>query len=257
MSDAQVVSPESVTFTFDLAGLGSRFAALLIDLLVQAALLLTVLILASGSVYLDIAIYHPGRARAMGLSLWVWAALVIITFLILWGYFVFFELIWNGQTPGKRIIGLRVIRTGGYPIDLLSSAVRNLVRYVDILPGSYTVGVFSMLLSRQWQRLGDYAAGTLVVRDRHLETPTALTLEGAPAWQASLALVEMVTADEYRVVREFLRRRGDLDGDSRADLARHIADPLAGKLGAVLGAGSQARERFLEALAAAYRERFG
>jgi len=252
-----VTSPESITFTFDVAGLGSRFAAITTDTLVQVALLLTILILAMGSVYVDLSVYLPSRARAMGISLWVWAALVILTFLITWGYFVFFEMTWNGQTPGKRIFGLRVIRAGGYPVDLLASAVRNLIRYVDYLPGNYSVGVLTMLLSRQWQRLGDHAAGTLVVRDRRLEAPTALVAEAAPAWQASLAQIERVTAEEYQVVREFLRRRGELERNSREDLGRRIADPLAEKLDAQLGAGPEVREVFLEALAAAYRERFG
>lgn len=255
LADTQVTSPESVTFSYNLAGLGSRFLAILVDGSIQTALLLAILILATGTLYVDLAVYLPGRARSMGLTLWVWAALIVVTFLILWGYFVFFEMMWNGQTPGKRLTGLRVIRAGGYPIDLLASVVRNLVRGVDVLPGTYSVGVITMFLSSNWQRLGDYAAGTLVVRDRRLDTPAALASEAAPGWDESLWEIDLVTADEYSVVREFLRRRNDLERNSRAELARRIADPLAGKLGLSLGAGPEARERFLEAVAAAYRER--
>lgn len=257
MAETEVVSPESVAFTYDLAGLGSRFLALLVDMAVQAALLISVLIVATGTAYVDLTIYLPSHARDMGITLWVWAALVLLTFLILWGYFVFFEMVWNGQTPGKRLFGLRVIRAGGYPVDLLASAVRNLVRYIDFLPGAYSVGVVAMLLSRQWQRVGDHAAGTLVIRDRRLEAPAALAAEAPPGWRESLVEIERVSPEEYRVIREFLRRREDLERASRADLARRIADPLAEKLGASLGAGPEVREQFLEALASAYRERFG
>ena len=257
MIDTEVTSPESVVFTYDLAGLGSRFAALLVDVTIQLLLVALALIVASGSVYLDVMIYSPRHAREMGLSLWMWAAFIIVNFLILWGYFVFFEMIWNGQSPGKRLFGLRVIRVGGYPVDLAASAIRNLIRYVDFIPGTYSVGALTMFLSRQWQRLGDYAAGTLVVRDRRLRAPAEYITETGPSWEESLAQVDRVTAEEYAVVREFLRRRGDLERNSRADLARRIADPLAAKLVASLGAGPEAREQFLEALAAAYRQRFG
>lgn len=257
MVDTEVISPESVTFTYDLAGLGSRFAALLIDLLIQLVLLFALLAVANGSLYIDVTVYNPKQAQNMGLSLWVWAALVLLTFAILWGYFVFFEMMWNGQTPGKRIFGLRVIRAGGYPVDLLASAVRNLIRYVDFLPGTYSVGAFTMFLSRHWQRLGDHAAGTLVVRDRSLRTPTALASETSPTWIDGLARIDRLTTKEYHVVREFLRRRDDLEKDSREELSRRIADPLAEKLEVTLGAGPEVREWFLQAVAAAYQARFG
>jgi uncharacterized RDD family membrane protein YckC len=256
-SDADVISPESVAFSYDVAGLGSRFAAVLVDVLLQVVMLVGALIAAAGAVRIDLALFVPGHVREMGLTLWVWAGLVLASFAILWGYFVFFEMMWNGQSPGKRLFGLRVVRAGGYPVDFLASAVRNLVRYVDFLPGAYSAGAITMLLSRQWQRLGDYAAGTLVVRDRRLAAPEAFSVESRPRWEEALGRVDEVTAQEYQVVREFLRRRGDLEADSRSDLARRIADPLLERLGVELGAGPEARERFLEALAAAYRSRFG
>jgi len=257
LAGTEITSPERVRLSYDLAGPGSRFPALAVDHLIQGLLILSVLVVATGTVYIDVSVYLPSRARAMGLALWVWAGLVLITFAILWGYFVFFEVVWNGQTPGKRAFGLRVMRVGGYPVDLLASGVRNLVRYVDFMPCGYSVGLVTMFLSGQWQRLGDYAAGTVVVRDRRPEAPSALQPQAGPAWEAALRGIEGVSEDEYGVVREFLRRRGELEADSREDLARRIADPLAEKLGAELGAGAEVRERFLEALAAAWRKRFG
>lgn len=257
MTDTELTSPESVTFTYDIAGLGSRFAALLVDVTIQLVLLFALWVVASGGLYLDLSIYSPRHARALGLSMWLWALVVVLTFVILWGYFVFFEMTWSGQTPGKRLFGLRVIRAGGYPVDFLASAVRNLVRYVDFLPGTYSVGVVAMFLSRQWQRLGDHAAGTLVVRDRRLAAPEAFVTRAAPRWLEALAHIEAVTPEEYGVVREFLRRRGDLDRSSRAELADRVAAPLAERLGAELSARVEEKEEFLEAVAAAYRQRFG
>lgn len=257
MTDTELTSPESVTFTYDIAGPGSRFAALLVDVTVQLLLLFALWVVASGGLYLDLAIYSPSHARSLGLSMWLWTLVVLLTFVILWGYFVFFEMTWNGQTPGKRLFGLRVMRAGGYPVDLLASSVRNLVRYVDFLPGTYSVGVITMFLSRQWQRLGDYAAGTLVVRNRRLTTPEAFTIQAPPRWAEALAQIEAVTSDEYRVVREFLRRRGELDQASRARLAERIALPLAERLGAALAQRTEEQEGFLEAVAGAYRQRYG
>jgi len=257
LADTEITSPERVTLSYDLAGPGSRFAALAIDHVIQGLLIFLVLVVATGTVYVDVAVYLPGRARAMGFALWVWAVLVLVTFAILWGYFVFFEVVWNGQTPGKRTFGLRVMRAGGYPVDVVASGVRNLVRYADFMPWGYSVGLVTMFVSSQWQRLGDYAAGTIVVRDRRPEAPSALRPEAGPAREAALGAIEHVSEGEYGVVREFLRRRGELDARSREDLARRIADPLAERLEVGLGAGPEVRERFLEALAAAWRERFG
>jgi uncharacterized RDD family membrane protein YckC len=255
LAEAEVTSPESVTFRYDVAGVGSRFAALAVDHAIQLVLVLGVLAAATGTLYVDVSVYVPSQARALGVTMWVWAGLVVVTFAILWGYFVFFEMVWGGRTPGKRLFGLRVMRAGGYPVDLAASAVRNLVRYVDALPGPYSVGVVTMFLSGQWQRLGDFAGGTVVVRDRRLEAPEAFRPEGEAGWEQALAAADRVTEQEQRVVREFLRRRGELEAGSREALARRIADPLAEKFGVALGPGVEVRERFLEAVAAALRGR--
>jgi uncharacterized RDD family membrane protein YckC len=92
-------------------------------------------------------------------------------FLVNWGYFTLFEAFWNGRTPGKRVAKIRVIQRSGRAIGLFESMARNLVRYVDQFPGIYAVGVITMFVTKQHQRLGDLAAGTLVVRDREPETP--------------------------------------------------------------------------------------
>ncbi|MEK7327557.1 MAG: RDD family protein, partial [Chloroflexota bacterium] len=97
---------------------------------------------------------------------WLVAIFGLISFAFFWGYYILFEMLWNGQSPGKRWVGLRVIRTDGTPITLTESIIRNLVRLVDFLPAYYGVGVVTMFINEQSRRLGDLAAGTLVVHDR-------------------------------------------------------------------------------------------
>jgi uncharacterized RDD family membrane protein YckC len=94
------------------------------------------------------------------------AVLILILFVLNWGYFVIFEMIWNGQSPGKRIAKLRVVRMDGSPIGFIESVIRNLIRFIDMIPSGYAVGIITMFLNRQSRRLGDLAAGTIVVKDR-------------------------------------------------------------------------------------------
>src|SRR5208337_1241407 len=157
-------TPELVDIQMPLAGIGSRFIALLVDMLIWIAGFLLLLAL--------LAIFLPGIAEFSNISAeWAFAIFLIIIFLLFWGYFTLFEAFWNGRTPGKRVARIRVIQRSGRSIGLLESMARNLVRYVDQLPFFYAVGVITMFVTRQHQRLGDLAAGTLVVRDRELETP--------------------------------------------------------------------------------------
>lgn len=155
--------------------------------------------------------------------LWALAIIVALTFGVVWGYYVFFELVWHGQSPGKRWIGLRVIKEGGYPIGFADSAIRNLLRIIDFLPFDCTVGVVVMLLDRRSRRLGDLAAGTLVVKERRdlkvetLELDLDRRLEGAGAeGAADLVGVEITNADrltpaDHSLLREHFLRRQSLE----------------------------------------------
>lgn len=157
---------------------------------------------------------------------------MLISFIFLWGYYVFFEMLWNGQSPGKRWVKLRVIRTDGTPITLSESIIRNLVRLVDFMPAYYGVGVIAMFLNDQARRLGDLAAGTLVVHDRAAVTLESLDsgreISGSPLAapqttqsQTSEWPVERLTAQDIQLVEDFIRRRHELA--NRADLAQQIA----------------------------------
>ena len=117
-------------------------------------------------------LFRPALQAFSNLSYqWTVAIFTLALFLLNWGYFTLFEAFWNGRTPGKRVASIRVIQRSGRAIGIFESMARNFVRYVDQIPFFYAVGVIAMFATRQHQRLGDLAAGTLVVRDREQETP--------------------------------------------------------------------------------------
>jgi uncharacterized RDD family membrane protein YckC len=193
----EVETPEAVVVTYPLAGLGSRGLAAVLDVLALAGLLLAEV--ATGALALFL------LSRATGSDLlrfgpWIVAALVVVAFCTYWGYYIFGEVFRNGRTWGKRVMGIRVVRDDGSRVGVLDSVVRNIVRIVDLLPATYAVGVVSMLLNRDAKRLGDMAAGTVVI-DEPVE---------------STALPEFVVAEERAsLVRDFLRRRPQLTPSAR------------------------------------------
>lgn len=236
----RIETPEGVDLDLRLAGLGSRFTATVIDLLIQSAL-----VIVAGLALVGVEIFSEGSATS-GLGA---ALFSVVFFLVILGYDILFEVLASGRTPGKRWTGLRVVRTGGQPVRFLTSAIRNLLRLVDFLPFSYLVGAAAILATPRNQRLGDLAAGTLVVRERGgvdappRPPPLPTGFDADLAWDVSA-----VTAEELSAVRSFLERRGQLTPDARAQLARTLTGRLRGR---VAGAGvPEADERFLERLAA-------
>jgi uncharacterized RDD family membrane protein YckC len=163
-----IQTPENVTFGYDIAGIGTRFLSALIDTVLITVLQVIVSLLLVLILRLSNAISADSGTGLPDLGAWVIAALGLVSFLFLWGYYIFFELLWNGATPGKRALGLRVIRVDGTPITITESVIRNLVRLVDFLPAYYGIGVIVIFVNRQTRRLGDLAAGTVVVREAGL-----------------------------------------------------------------------------------------
>src|ERR1017187_205264 len=157
-------TPELVEIEMPLAGIGSRFIALMIDYLIWGAWFIVLFLLA-------LLIFPAVGAFSRLSGQWAVAIVIFLIFLCNWGYSTLFEAFWNGRTPGKRIARIRVIQRSGRAIGLFESMARNLVRYVDQFPSFYAVGVIAIFSTRQHQRLGDLAAGTLVVRDRVEESP--------------------------------------------------------------------------------------
>jgi hypothetical protein len=147
-------------------------------------------------------------------------AFAIVFFLVFFGYDVLFEVRSRGRTPGKRWTGLRVVRTGGRPITFVPSCVRNVMRIVDILPAFYAIGMFSIFVTERNQRLGDLAAGTLVVRERPGGIRERPRRRGARRARAHAGWdVSAVSAQDVGTVRQFLDRRGGLERGPRAELA--------------------------------------
>lgn len=210
----EVETPEQVTIGFEIAGIGSRALAAIYDLLIVAVLLL---LLGIASAFLSL------------LNAWSAAAFVIVSFVILWGYFALFEALWGGRTPGKRLLGLRVIFETGHPVTPQAALVRNLVRIVDLQPGvSGLVGLLFVALHPRGKRLGDIVAGTIVVRDEVSELSAASYAPGAgePAAVPPAALAVAPQArlqdDEYRLLDQFLRRAPDLPTETRRRFQRDL-----------------------------------
>jgi uncharacterized RDD family membrane protein YckC len=233
-------TPEQTALEYPIAGLGSRFLALLADTAIQIVLAIFAVIVGT---FIGI-----GLAKVWGLGpQWVVAIIVICLFLLNSGYFALFETFWNGQTPGKRYAQIRVIKDDGRPIGAYEAIVRNAVRLVDALPGMYGVGLISIFLSRQSKRLGDYVAGTVVVHEKTLEgvRPYVATTnidESLPAIDVS-----KVALEEVQLIEAFLNRRDNLEPAVRTTMALQIANRLARKM-EVQVHGWPRTERFLEAV---------
>jgi uncharacterized RDD family membrane protein YckC len=255
-------TPELVSIEMPLAGIGSRFVALLVDTLIWAAGLLVLGLLLWA--------FRPALEAFSNLSYqWAVAIVTFAFFLLNWGYFTLFEAFNNGRTPGKRIARIRVIQQSGRAIGLFESMARNFVRYIDQIPFFYAVGVVTMFVTRQHQRLGDLAAGTLVVRDREDEAPlwaeSARTFTGsvftqsapAPEPHHALALssvgIARLSSADLEVLENFFARRLDLPMSTREALAQRIASAIQAKSGLEPPSGFSV-ETFLEAAARQLRD---
>ncbi|MDQ6766498.1 MAG: RDD family protein, partial [Candidatus Eremiobacteraeota bacterium] len=228
-----VRTPEAIAFYYELAGLGSRFLALAVDMIIQSLAALVIVILAFQASGRASMLAHSLHLGGKTLASTVLAVSVFLFFALFYGYFIAFEKLWNGQTPGKRLLGIRVVRDGGYPVELVGSTIRNLIRVIESVLGFYFLSVISMLLSSENKRLGDFAAGTIVVRDRGFEVrdPASWLRPGAGEMDASNnGLVANLTPEELALVDKYVARKTSLDHRSAGDAAAKIASALRPKL---------------------------
>ena len=266
-----IETPERVPLAFALASIGNRFLAAAIDHFIQYFAIGTVLY-----IFLTLA----GAGQEFGgiagigseMSKWTIAIMIFVLFLLFAGYFIFFEWLWDGQTPGKRLLKLRVIREDGRPITLWEAIARNLLRVFDAVPGFlvpiYSVGLIAIFLNRRDQRVGDIFAGTVVIRERTDEAPTFAETFSNPIADAALRRVQKRTefnadvgqlaATEVEVIEGFLRRRWDLTERQRLWMAWRIALPLMYKLKPDYDLATFSYEGFLEEILHRYhaRQRF-
>ncbi len=237
-----ISTPEGVEMRLTLAGPASRFVSAIVDILIQLLLLVCV------AVVLGLAGRSGLGGGGVAVLLWFVLSFGVITF-----YDVFFEVFRSGRTPGKQLNGLRVVRVEGHPVGFVTSAIRNLLRPIDFLPSAYLLGAVVILSTRKNQRLGDIAAGTIVVRERFaaarkpdelaasLAVPRPQVASPYATWDTST-----ITPEELSAVRQFLDRRYSVDDAARSQLAVTLAERLRPK---VSGAPADLRgEQFLLAL---------
>jgi len=218
-----VRTPESIAFSYELAGLGSRFLALAIDVAIQTLIVVGIFwaIAAAGAgAGSHVRTGAPGASRG-ATSLGI-AIVVAILFLIYFGYFMLFEAFWNGQTPGKKALHIRVVRDGGYAADFGSCAIRNLVRVGEMALGFYAVSAIVALLSPENKRLGDLAAGTIVVREDRAPSLAGLIAAQERAGAQSGA-PSLLSPEEHALVDRYVSRRDGMMPSHRALLAAQIA----------------------------------
>jgi len=260
-----IETPEQVDLRFPVAGIGSRFVAVLVDHLIQLVPYVLIFIAA---------LFFPGSSGggapapvkpSAGMELgekWAIAIITLINFVWITGYFALFEAFWHGQTPGKRLMKLRVIKDSGRQITLFEALARNLLRIIDILPTAYAIGVITMLCNRKNKRLGDFAAGTLVVHELPVDDrPAEAFLSGtnyfAPKTEAPpenpipADAISRLDAADLHVIETFFARALDLDMPTRARMAERIVARMTAKMRVPPPEGNP--ERALEAMAKALR----
>jgi uncharacterized RDD family membrane protein YckC len=234
--DISIDTPELVAIEMPLAGIGSRFIALMVDYLIWGSGLLLLSVLA----FFLLPAMHAFNVKS---AQWAEAIVIFAVFLFNWGYFTLFEAFWNGRTPGKRVARIRVMQRSGRSIGLLESMARNLVRYVDQIPFFYAVGAITMFSTSQHQRLGDLVAGTLVVRDREADSPlwadagagsvaslNGLAQEGRAAAIIPGTAIARLTIADLQVLEGFFARRLDMSVETRRALGQQIASALESKM---------------------------
>ena len=217
-----VETPELVVLTYSIAGIGSRAMAAITDLLIVLGAFAVV-----GLLWIAL-VATTGFGRMAFDDSWVIAILILVQFALLWGYYVLFEGLMDGQTPGKRVHRIRVVREGGYSVTFGASAVRNLIRVIDMQPlFFYLVGMISVLATRRGRRLGDLVAGTIVVReDARRAAPATPSATPAATREHAATLHTQLSEDEYVVLSRFVERWSTLEGLKRAALAQQLAARL-------------------------------
>lgn len=241
--ELRIETPERVALSLEMAGIGARAFAYLLDLLLVFLLWVVALVVysISGDLLREV------QALSVAGQLLAVAAVLLSG----WGWDVAWEVLGGGRTPGKRALGLRVVRLDGAPVGPVESLVRNLLRALEV-PFGYAPGVLAVALGPRRQRIGDVVAGTLVVRERRYD----LSRYAAPAAEERFPSLRgraagLLAADEFERLADFLARRPGLEAGARARAAGQLAGAFAAR------AGVDARgdaEGFLEALAARYAE---
>lgn len=231
-----IKTPEFVSIQFQLAGLGSRAAAYLLDQLIltlaNVIVVIILLVLLTGSASFS--------ALSDELTSIIFGVAIVLLFIINWGYFVFMEFYFGGKTIGKRALGIRVIQENGHSLTLLSSFIRNFLRIVDSLPASYLTGLLMIFFHPQHKRVGDLVAGTIVVHERKAKrlgklTPIEKEIQKRGLSKHDITIDEFslrsLNAQDWNLIRTYSTRLLQLPLEERYDLTKRVADILFPKVG--------------------------
>ncbi len=253
-----IETPEHFELSFRLAGIGTRFLAYFFDKLIQAGLALGLILTVVFALFLfgKLALISGRLVDAVrGLDRWLIALGILAYGVLAIGYFILFEYFWSGSTPGKKAEGIRVIRKDGRPVTFWDAAIRNVMRFIDVLGEVYPIGLVVMFVDSYNRRLGDLTAGTLVILDTQTG-PLLVTesYEGLSKFDEEIVqVIRQMSAQDYHLVTKFLGRRESLVPDHREQLAREIYERIF-KMSPHPGMEAQAVEQALEAAAAVYRQ---
>ena len=265
-----IETPEHVELQFALATIGNRFLACAVDHALQLLTIAVTLALAYNLSAGTRALARQATGVAEEGGLWIFALATLAVFVLYFGYFTIFETFWSGQTPGKRWLKLRVIQEDGRPVSFFAALARNLLRGADMMPmvlvlPFYSVGILSVFASARSKRLGDFVAGTVVIKERASEAPSFDEVFESEVIDTAMRRVvppvdfrgdvRRVDPAEIQVVEAFLRRRYDLPDHPRAWLAWRISLPLLDRIRPSYDPERFSYEGFLEELLARYRAR--
>jgi uncharacterized RDD family membrane protein YckC len=216
-----IETPEHVRFQVRIAGPSRRALAYGIDFLVRMVVLIVLVLVASvAGASIDFAEASQG-------------VILVVAFVLEWGYYIVFESLWSGQSPGKKLMGLRTVKEGGYPVTFIDVVLRNLLRGADWLPAFNVVGLAVMAFDSRFRRLGDLVAGTMVVSEERSRIGSALRISPPPSAEELEWIPASVRLDgaELDALELFLRRVGALSSARESELAEIVAPVFARRLG--------------------------
>lgn len=226
--EIRIETPEQIDVQLEIAGLGSRFVAQLYDWLIKWGLVVVI-----GLLILVVLALLGAPLDSMPSKLAL-AVLVVVFYFFLLGFDIYFELRHNGRTPGKKRAGIRVVRQAGGPLDFQAACVRNLLGMADFLPSAYLLGALLILLSPRGQRLGDLAAGTIVIRERAVAPPDALEdeIEGLASKDIAFSAEQLrsCVADDRHLLRSYFQRYRQLEPSARSRLAFRLTESFLQRL---------------------------
>lgn len=249
--DYSISTPENVDLHIELAGMGNRVLACLIDTTITYAVIILLWLLAWGMCTLVGMGSLPVQATAFACGI-ILLITLLLSFTVLFFYYIVFEGFWQGQTPGKRVAQIRVIDQNGQPINWSAVWLRNFLRFVDM--GLFFVGLIFMVIDKNERRMGDFAAGTLVIRERLPNLGIEVSVSPAAKEGAMLLDVGRISPQEYELLTSFLKRREKMSKSERPLVARDLEEHFRNKLGEPPDAQHNS-ELFLEKIYTAYQSR--